>query len=91
MVPRENPKMCHGHPTLSLSCHPPTAAGVCAGNGTCYSMVREIQFEWRAVSVRMEQIKVASNLQKHGVSFELASSVFNDPRLLTVADLVAYE
>lgn len=24
---------------------------------------------------------------KHGVSFELASTVFNDPRLLTVADL----
>ena len=28
-----------------------------------------------------------ANLRKHGVSFELASTVFNDPRLLTVADL----
>ncbi len=40
----------------------------------------QFQFEWN-------EIKAASNLQKHGVSFELASSVFNDPRLLTAADL----
>jgi uncharacterized DUF497 family protein len=41
---------------------------------------RQFQFEW-------DEDKAAANLRKHGVSFELASSVFNDPRLLTVADL----
>jgi uncharacterized DUF497 family protein len=40
----------------------------------------QFQFEWN-------ENKAASNLQKHGVPFELASTVFNDPRLLTVADL----
>ena len=41
---------------------------------------RQFQFEW-------DEIKAATNLRKHGgVSFELASTVFNDPRLLTVAD-----
>jgi uncharacterized protein len=41
---------------------------------------RQFQFEWDA-------IKAVANLRKHGVSFELASTVFSDPRLLTVADL----
>jgi len=41
---------------------------------------RQFQFEW-------DENKAASNLRKHGVSFELASTVFNDARLLTVADL----
>ena len=41
---------------------------------------RQFQFEW-------DEIKAAANLRKHGVSFELAFTVFNDPRLLTVADL----
>ena len=41
---------------------------------------RQFQFEW-------DEIKAAANLRKHGVSFELASTVFRDPRLLTVADL----
>jgi uncharacterized DUF497 family protein len=41
---------------------------------------RQFQFEW-------DEIKAATNVRKHGVSFELASTVFNDPRLLTVADL----
>ena len=41
---------------------------------------RQFQFEW-------DEIKAAANLRKHGgVSFEHASMVFNDPRLLTVAD-----
>ncbi len=38
------------------------------------------QFDW-------SDAKAAANERKHGVTFELASSVFNDPRLLTVADL----
>ena len=38
------------------------------------------QFEWDA-------LKAATNLFKHGVSFELAATIFHDPRLLTVADL----
>jgi uncharacterized DUF497 family protein len=31
--------------------------------------------------------KAVANVRKHGVPFELARTVFNDPRLLTVADL----
>ena len=41
---------------------------------------RQFQFEW-------DEIKAVANLRKHGVAFELASTVFNDPRLLTVVDL----
>jgi len=41
---------------------------------------RQFQFEW-------DEIKAAANFRKHGVSFELACTVFGDPRLLTVADL----
>ena len=41
---------------------------------------RQFQFEW-------DEIKAVANVRKHGVSFELASTVFNDPRLLTIADL----
>jgi uncharacterized protein len=41
---------------------------------------RQFQFEW-------DEIKAVANLRKHGVSFDLASTVFSDPRLLTVADL----
>jgi hypothetical protein len=41
---------------------------------------RHFQFEWN-------ESKAAANIRKHGVSFELASSVFTDPRLLSVADL----
>lgn len=37
------------------------------------------QFEW-------DEAKAAGNLRKHGVSFELASSIFGDPRILTLAD-----
>ena len=41
---------------------------------------RSFQFEW-------DEIKADANVRKHGVSFELACTVFSDPRLLTVADL----
>ena len=41
---------------------------------------RPFQFEW-------DDAKAAANERKHGVSFDLASSVFYDPRLLTVTDL----
>jgi hypothetical protein len=41
---------------------------------------RQFQFEW-------DEIKAAANVRKHGVSFELAATVFGDPRLLTAADL----
>ena len=37
------------------------------------------QFEW-------DEAKAAANLRKHGISFELASSIFGDPRILTLAD-----
>ncbi len=37
------------------------------------------QFEW-------DEAKAAANLHKHGVSFEMASTIFGDPRMLTVAD-----
>lgn len=41
---------------------------------------RQFQFEW-------DEVKAATNARKHGVSFDLARSIFNDPLLLTVADL----
>jgi hypothetical protein len=41
---------------------------------------RPFQFEW-------DEVKADANARKHGVTFELASTVFYDPRLLTVADL----
>ena len=40
---------------------------------------RQFQFEW-------DEAKAVANLRKHGVSFELASSIFGDPRILTLAD-----
>ena len=43
-------------------------------------MKRQFQFEW-------DELKAAANLRKHGVAFELACTVFHDPRLLTAADL----
>lgn len=39
----------------------------------------QYQFEW-------DEEKAAANVRKHGVSFELASSIFGDPRILTLAD-----
>ena len=41
---------------------------------------RHFLFEW-------DEIKAAANLRKHGVSFDVARTIFNDPFLLTVADL----
>lgn len=41
---------------------------------------RPFQFEW-------DQAKADANLRKHGVAFDLAATVFQDPGLLTVADL----
>jgi uncharacterized DUF497 family protein len=43
-------------------------------------MDRNFQFEW-------DYIKADINANKHGVTFKLASTVFRDPRLLTIADL----
>jgi uncharacterized DUF497 family protein len=40
----------------------------------------QFQFDW-------DEAKAVGNLHKHGISFELASSVFSDPRILTIADL----
>ena len=41
---------------------------------------RPFQFEW-------DEVKADANLRKHGITFELASTIFFDPSLLTVADL----
>ncbi len=41
---------------------------------------QQFQFEW-------DEHKAAANLRKHGVSFEIACTVFHDARLLTAADL----
>lgn len=41
-----------------------------------------LQFSWDAR-------KAASNLKKHGVSFEAASYVFDDPRRLEQEDVLA--
>lgn len=40
----------------------------------------EFRFEW-------DQPKAAANLSKHGIAFPLASTIFYDIFLLTVADL----
>jgi uncharacterized DUF497 family protein len=40
----------------------------------------QFQFEW---DVR----KAAANVRKHGVLFELACTVFSDPRILSIADV----
>ena len=39
----------------------------------------QFQFEW-------DDANAATNLRKHGVSFELASTIFGDRRILTLAD-----
>ena len=41
---------------------------------------REFLFEWN-------EAKASANLRKHGVSFDLARTMFYDPRLLTIADI----
>jgi uncharacterized protein len=40
---------------------------------------RQFEFEW-------DEVKAAANARKHGVSFDIARTVFNDPVLLTLAD-----
>jgi uncharacterized DUF497 family protein len=37
-------------------------------------------FEW-------DSIKAAKNQRKHGINFELAATVFNDPLMLSVPDI----
>lgn len=37
------------------------------------------EFEW-------DDKKAQSNLKKHGVSFDEAATIFNDPRLATISD-----
>ena len=39
----------------------------------------DLQFEW-------DEVKAADNLQKHGVSFEEATTVFSDPVSVTAYD-----
>jgi hypothetical protein len=41
---------------------------------------RQFQFEW-------DEAKAVANVHKHGVSFDLARTIFTDPLLLTLADL----
>jgi hypothetical protein len=41
---------------------------------------RQFEFEW-------DEAKASANVRKHGISFEVAGTVFQDPRLVTVADL----
>lgn len=45
---------------------------------------RLYQFEW-------DEDKAAANVRKHGTDFELAMTVFDDPHLITVADLTHSE
>ena len=45
---------------------------------------RLFQFEW-------DKYKALANVGKHGVTFELAATVFNDPHVITVADLTHSE
>lgn len=41
---------------------------------------RQFQFEW-------DEIKAATNVRKHGVSFEMAATVFYDPGMRTIPDV----
>jgi uncharacterized DUF497 family protein len=41
---------------------------------------RHFEFEW-------DDVKALANVGKHGISFELATTVFSDSALLTVADI----
>ena len=41
---------------------------------------RRFEFDW-------DEAKERANVRKHRLSFDLARTIFNDPRLLTVADL----
>ena len=41
---------------------------------------RQFQFDW-------DEVKARNNVRKHGISFDLAGTIFGDPHLLTVADL----
>ena len=41
---------------------------------------KQVQFEW-------DEIKAADDARKHGVTFEVASTVFRDPQIMTTADL----
>jgi uncharacterized protein len=43
-------------------------------------MAVQFQFEW-------DEVKAAANARKHGVSFDLARTIFNDSRLVTTADI----
>ena len=45
---------------------------------------RQFQFEW-------DENKAVTNVRKHGVSFELAATVFNDPHLISAVDLLHSE
>jgi uncharacterized DUF497 family protein len=42
-------------------------------------MNMELRFEW-------DEAKAASNLEKHGVGFEEAQTVLNDPHAITIFD-----
>jgi uncharacterized DUF497 family protein len=41
---------------------------------------RRFQFEW-------DEIKASTNVRKHGVSFEMAATVFYDPGIRTIPDV----
>jgi uncharacterized protein len=41
---------------------------------------RPFQFEW-------DEVKAGAYIRKHGITFELASTIFFDPNVLTVADV----
>ncbi len=41
--------------------------------------MQDIQFEW-------DETKARDNLEKHGVSFEDGTTIFNDPLLATIPD-----
>jgi uncharacterized protein len=54
--------------------------GLAAGSVGNSKLNKQFQFEW-------DDIKATANERKHGVTFEVASTVFRDSQLLTIADL----
>jgi hypothetical protein len=53
----------------------PTACRLHSSTGEWVLNDRQFQFEW-------DEIKAAANVRKHGISFDLARTVFHDPRVL---------
>ena len=51
-----------------------------------FCQLKTAKGEWMQYNFKWDPNKAASNVRKHGVTFEDATKVFNDPMALTVFD-----